>query len=126
MGFNSNQLAKLYELLSNFQASSQFSTTLSSGSLAHKGTFFTALSTMSHITPWIIDSGASDHITDAHNLFSTYSPCGCNLKVKIPYGTLSPIAGKWSIRISEYITLNPVLHVPNLSCNLLFIFQLTK
>ncbi|RVW92088.1 Retrovirus-related Pol polyprotein from transposon TNT 1-94 [Vitis vinifera] len=30
---------------------------------------------MSHITPWIIDFGASDHMTNAHHLFSTYSPC---------------------------------------------------
>ena len=36
------------------------------------------------------------------------------------------IVRKWSIRISESITLNPVLHVPNLSCNLLSISQLTK
>ncbi|RVW16981.1 hypothetical protein CK203_070659 [Vitis vinifera] len=42
---------------------------------SHKGTFPAALSTMSHITPWIIDSGASDHMTDAHHLFTTYSPC---------------------------------------------------
>ncbi|RVW27696.1 putative 3,4-dihydroxy-2-butanone kinase [Vitis vinifera] len=35
--FNSDQLAKLYELFSNFQASGQSSTTLSSGSLAYKG-----------------------------------------------------------------------------------------
>ncbi|RVW68470.1 Retrovirus-related Pol polyprotein from transposon TNT 1-94 [Vitis vinifera] len=68
------------------------------------------LSTMSQTTPWIIDSGASDHITDAHHLFSTYSPCAGNLKVKIADGTLSPVAGKGSIRISESITLNPVLH----------------
>ena len=73
---------------------------------------------MSHITPWIIDFGASDHMTNAHHLFSTYSPCVGNLKVKIADGTLSPVAGKGSIRISESITLNPVLHVPNLSCNL--------
>ncbi|KAL6327175.1 hypothetical protein AAG906_015214 [Vitis piasezkii] len=39
VGFNSDQLAKLYELFSNFQASGQSSTTLSSGSLAKKGTF---------------------------------------------------------------------------------------
>ena len=51
--------------------------------------------------------------------------CG-NLKVKIADGTLSPVAGKGSIRISESITLNLVLHVPNLSCNLLSISQLTK
>ena len=81
---------------------------------------------MSQTTPWIIDSGASDHMTDAHHLFSTYSPCAGNLKVKIADGTLSPVAGKGSIRISESITLNPVLHVPNLSCNLLSISQLTK
>ena len=111
---------------SNFQASGQSSTTLSSGSLAKKGTFLTALSTMSHITPWIIDSGASNHITDAYHLFSTYSPCAGNLKVKIADGTLSPVAGKGSIRIAESIILNLVLHVPNLSCNLLSISQLTK
>ena len=126
MGFNSDQLAKLYELLSNFQAFGQSSTTLSSGSLTHKGTFLTALSTMSQTIPWIVDSGASDHMTDAHHLFSTYSPCAGNLKVKIADGTLSPVAGKGSIRISESITLNPVLHVPNLSCNLPSISQLTK
>ena len=117
---------KLYELFSNFQASGQSSTTLSSGSLAYKVTFLTTLSTTSHITPWIIDSSASDHMIDVHHLFSTYSPCAGNLKVKIVDDTLSPVAGKGSIRISESITLNPVLHVPNLSCNLLSISQLTK
>ena len=110
----------------NFQASGQSSTTLSSSSLAHKGTFLTALSTTSHITPWIIDSSAFDHMTDAHHLFSTYSSCVGNLKVKIADGTLSSVAGKGSIRIFESITLNPVLHVPNLSYNLLSISQLTK
>ena len=107
MRFNSDQFAKLYELFSNFQASGQSSTTPSSGSLAHKGTFLTALSTMSHITPWIIDFSASDHMTDAHHLFFTY-PCVGNLKVKIADGTLSLIADKGSIRISESITLNPL------------------
>ncbi|KAJ9679118.1 hypothetical protein PVL29_021141 [Vitis rotundifolia] len=65
-------------------------------------------------------------MTDAHHLFSTYSSCVDNLKVEIADGTLSPVASKGSIHISESITLNPVLHVPNLSCNLLSISQLTK
>ena len=65
-------------------------------------------------------------MTDAHHLFSTYSPCAGNLKVKIAYGTLSPVVGKGSIHIFESITLNPVLHIPNLSCNLPFISQLSK
>ena len=63
---------------------------------------------------------------DAHHLFSTYSPCASNLKVKIVEGTLSLVVGKGSICISEFITLNPILPVPNLSCNLLSISQLTK
>ena len=50
-------------------------------------------------------------MTDAHHLFSTYSPRAGNLKVKIIDGTLSLVAGKGSIRISKSITLNHVLHV---------------
>ena len=65
-------------------------------------------------------------MTDAHHLFSTYSPYAGNLKLKIADDTLSPVVGKGSIRISESITLNPILHVPNLFCNLLSIRQLTK
>ena len=65
-------------------------------------------------------------MTDAHHLFSTYSPCVGNLKVKIVDGTFSLIDGKGSIRICESITLKPVLHVPNLSRNLLSISQLSK
>ena len=80
---------------------------------------------MSHITPWIIDSGASNHMTDAHNLSSTYSPYAGNLKVKITGGTLSQLLAK-GVFVFLSLTLNPVLHVPHLSCNLLSISQLTK
>ncbi|KAL6331881.1 hypothetical protein AAG906_020228 [Vitis piasezkii] len=34
----------------------------------------------------------------------------CNLQIKIADGTLSLVAGKWSIRISEFIALDPFLH----------------
>lgn len=40
--------------------------------------------------------------------------------------TLSSVAGKWSIKISNSITLKSILNVPNLSCNLLSIGKLTK
>lgn len=39
---------------------------------------------------------------------------------------LSSTVGKWGIRISISITLNFVLHLPNVSCNLISISQLTK
>lgn len=81
--FNSEQLEQLYKMFSNFQ------TTSSSGSLAHRGNFFRTLNITAHArAPWIIDSGASNHMTDSYNLFITYSTCAVNLKVKIANGSL--------------------------------------
>lgn len=125
--FNPEQLEQLYQIFSNLQNSNHHSTHSPSSSLAHKGNHLIALTTSSkYKVPWIIDSGASDHMTDSHHLFSTYTPCAGNIKVKIADGSLSTVAGKWSIQISKSITLNSVLHVPNLSCNLLSVSQLTK
>ncbi|KAG6508688.1 hypothetical protein ZIOFF_034068 [Zingiber officinale] len=69
--------------------------------------------------PWIIDSGASDHMTNSLKLLKLYSPCPENKKVKIADGSFSPIAGKGSVQISENIDLKFVLYVPKLTCNLL-------
>jgi len=123
--FNSEQMEQLYKMFSGLQSSSQ--TNNPSGSLAHKGNFLRALnSTTQSQTPWIIDSGASDHMTDSYHLFSSYSTCAGNLKVKIADGSLSTVVGNGSIQLSDTITLESVLHVPNLACNLLSISQLTK
>lgn len=62
--------------------------------LAKKGNFLHALKTLRDTTLWIVDSGASDHMTDSHQHFTTYTPCASNLKVKIADGSLAPIAGK--------------------------------
>ena len=69
--------------------------------------------------PWIIDSGASDHMTSTSNFFLSYTPCAGHEKVRIADGTFSPIAGKGSVQISPSICLKSVLHVPKLACNLL-------
>ena len=94
--------------------------------LAQKGYFIRALKSSRDKTHWIVDSGASDHMTECHQLFSTYVPCAGNVKVKIVDDLLAFVAGKGSIKISESITLESVLHVPKLACNLLSISQLTK
>ena len=54
--------------------------------------------------------------------FSSYSPYVGNQKIKIAYGSLSTIVGKGSIATSKSL----VLHVPNISCNLLFVSKLTR
>ena len=98
-----------------------------SANLAQIGNFLNAFSISSNTSyPWIIDSGATDHMTGLSNLFFTYKPLSGKQKVKIADGSLSSVAGKGSISVSKTMILKSVLHVPNLPCNLLSVSKLTK
>ena len=59
-------------------------------------------------------------------MFFSYSPCAGNKKVKLVDGSLSAIAKMGTIKLTSLITLHDVLHVPNLSCNLLSISKFTS
>lgn len=83
----------------------------------------TFLSVNSNYT-WIVDFGASDHMTGESSFFASYSPCAGNQKIKIADGSFSAIAGKGCVVISPTLILQNVLHVPNLSCNLLSVSKL--
>ncbi|CAJ2666701.1 unnamed protein product [Trifolium pratense] len=109
------QLDRLYKILE--------SNTLS-GSVAPKGT--SALFSVSPSRAWIVDSGASDHMTGDSTLFSSYSPCAGNHKIKITDGSFSAIAGKGSVVLSPSLTLKDVLYVPNLSCSLMSVSKLAQ
>ncbi|XP_028100257.1 uncharacterized protein LOC114299661 [Camellia sinensis] len=63
-------------------------------SLAQIGSNSSAFSCHSSLTPWIIDSGASDHMANLSHVFHSYSPCSSHKKVRIVDGNLSSIAGK--------------------------------
>lgn len=120
--FTKEQLEHLHRLLSPKV------TTNPSCSLAQKGTH--PIASLCHIENtlkplWIIDSGATDHMTDCSKFFSTYSPCAGNKKIKVADGSFSAIAGIGSIPLSSSLTLHNVLHVPNLSCNLLSVSKIT-
>ena len=69
--------------------------------------------------PWIINSGASNHMTDYKKLFSSYVPSLSNQKVRIADGSFSVVAGIETIQISLNNLLKVVLYVSKLSCNLL-------
>ena len=109
------QLNKLYKLLE--------SPTLSC-SIATKGN--SAFLSVSPSHAWIVDSGASDHMTGESTLFSSYSPCAGNQKIKIADGSFSAVAGKGSVVLSPELSLENVLHVPKLSCNLMSVSKLAE
>ncbi|KAJ9700568.1 hypothetical protein PVL29_006057 [Vitis rotundifolia] len=95
-------------------------------SVAYTGNELYALSCHFKSTPWIIDFGASDHMTNSSNMFESYSPCPGNKRVRIADGNFSPIAGKGLIKTSEEIDLKSILHVPKLTCNLLSVSKLSR
>ena len=97
------------------------------GTLAHKGNSLSAFTGgKKRNKPWIVDLGASDHMTEDATIFYTYSSCPNNLTVRIADGSLSKVVGTCSIVLSRDLTLNSVLLIPNLDCNLLSISKLNK
>ncbi|KAG6470011.1 hypothetical protein ZIOFF_070951 [Zingiber officinale] len=59
---------------------------------------------------WILDSGATDHMTSISQYFSSYTPSAGNQKIKIADGSFATVAGKGLVPISQSITLKDVLH----------------
>ncbi|RVW64179.1 hypothetical protein CK203_046335 [Vitis vinifera] len=100
------------------------------GSLAYSGKFpFSIGLNVSDITfanSWVIDSGATDHMTHSPNIFSTYFPCSSSRKIATVDGSLTTVAGIGDVKISPSLMLKNVLHVPRLTTNLISIQKLTQ
>ena len=95
--------------------------------MAQKDNFLTTLNAAKQKgIVWIVDSGASDHMTGTANAFSSYTPYNSGQKIKIADGSLSPVAGTRTVFLSNTIKLDSVLYVLKLSCNLLSVRKLTK
>ncbi|XP_073109385.1 uncharacterized protein [Elaeis guineensis] len=75
---------------------------------------------------WVIDSGASSHMTGAPNSFISYSPCSGHNKVRIADGSFTPVSGKGSIDCTPNLRLSSVLHIPSFPTNLLSISSVTR
>lgn len=75
---------------------------------------------------WVIDSGATDHMTSSTLKFVSYTPCPSSRKITIADGSVTTVAGQGDIFINNSLTLKNVQHVPKLFTNLLSIRKLTK
>jgi len=71
---------------------------------------------------WIIDSGATDHMTPHSSYFSpSYIALSSNQHIIVVNGSSTPITGCGNIHLQPFFPLKNVLHVHKLSNNLLFI-----
>lgn len=79
----------------------------------------------SFVYSWIIDSSPIDHMKGFFR-FSSYSPSTSNKKVTIVDDSLSIITRIGTFKLTPFLTLHDVLHVPNFSCKLLSINKITS
>lgn len=70
--------------------------------------------------PWIVDSGATDHMSTKSNMFSTYNPDPSIPCILTDDESPTIVFCEGNISITGLMSLFMVLHVPNLSCNLLY------
>ncbi|XP_073280573.1 uncharacterized protein [Primulina huaijiensis] len=80
--------------------------------------------TGNHINnPWIIDTGASNHMTGSlKNMSELRGVSGC--PVGLPDGQYAAATKEGSVKLDENLELKNVLYVPRLNCNLISVSQL--
>ena len=75
--------------------------------------------------PWIIDSGATYHITTS-NFISTLHPIAHPLSINVLTGNTVNVTSTGDVKLSSSFTLHNILFVPEFKFNLMSISQLTK
>ena len=75
---------------------------------------------------WMLDSGATDHMTFDSKHFITYNPCPSNGKVQTTYGSMLTVAGVGKVNNDSLSTLDEVLHIPKLCINLISVQKIAK
>ncbi|KAL5810383.1 hypothetical protein ACOSQ3_027085 [Xanthoceras sorbifolium] len=81
---------------------------------------------LSSSSKWVIDSGATDHMTGNSSLFSTFQSHTSTSTVTLDDGSPSCVHGSGTITPTPLLPLSSVLHLPNLSFNLISVSQLTR
>jgi len=122
---NSEQYQQLLALLNK-----QHTEGVIPGSTAN-GTGFMAGKHFSFLTSfasgdWIIDSGASDHITPDLGIFTSVQKLQIPGFITMPNGKQSRIAHISSVRLTPTLMLSNVLHVPDFQFNLLSVHKLCE
>ena len=111
--FTKEQLELLQQLIHKANINTTFSSNKNNSS---NSTLHAAKSPSSS---WIVDSSASNHVTDGRSLFTSYSPCNGLQTVRIANGTRTKVVETRIICLSNTLILKSVLFVPNLDCNLI-------
>jgi len=114
-------IAQLIKRVQQLEASN-FSSTATLAYTSNMASF----STLSPSTSWVIDSGASSHMTSKQELFSSNHNSSSSLEVMLANGSSTQVVGLGTVSLRPSLSLSSVLYVPQLPSNLLSVNQLTK
>jgi len=103
--------------------SNSFNSSHSVFSVIHSQVFQATSQTSSH--PWIIDTGATDHMICSISYFSSITAM-VNSFVKLPNGQLAKVTHIGTVQLSVHLVLTNVLCIPSFSFNLISASKLTK
>ena len=74
---------------------------------------------------WVIDSGASDHMTRDSGILSSLS-ISCHAPVRLADGSTSLVGGVGCANLTPDLPFQSVLYMPKFSFNLLSVIKITK
>ena len=120
-------MLELQHLKSLFNSSS---TVIGSTSLANSGKneIYSSLTFLTKNLPtaWILDSGATDHMTPLPHIFVSYETIAPGKHVQTADGTLLSVKGIGTINLQPMGLITHVLHVPKLFVSLVSVQRLAK
>jgi len=98
----------------------------STASVAYTSTSFVGLTRSSSPSPWVFDSGATDHITGNKTLFSSLSSPNPLPFVTLVDGSRVSSHGVGIVKLFPSLTIDNIFYVLGSPFNLLFISHLTR
>jgi len=91
----------------------------------HTGTSFVGITHSNSLGPWVLDSGATNHITGNKSFFYSTSTVGYLPSITMANSSRVSSHGVSTIHLFPSLPINNVLYVPGSPFNLLFISRLT-
>ena len=105
------ELERVKEELEKLRAARSFTSMVLSGKFHSKGFRFSK--------EWIMDTGATDHMTPHRHKFIKYIPCYGERRVFTAEGEVLPVLGIGTVEIDKLGVIENVIHVPDLRAQLL-------